>query len=742
MYKVIRLLAAWCAAGVCAALPANGYDGPPTRTAGVTGTSGYAGADACAVCHPRETRRWQNSHHRQSMQPADESTVLGAFDNRSVVGGGRTTRFFRRGAGYFVETDGPDGRRGVFAVRFTFGFQPLQQYLLELADGRLQALDIAWDSRPAAVGGQRWFHVYGDELINADDVLHWTRPGQNWNSMCADCHSTGLIKNFDPATHRFATTWAEDNVACEACHGPATQHVAWAMAGGDAGGPDPILRFDERQGVRWIEQADGNRRRSRARTTQVEINACAACHARRSRIDAAPPAGAELLDGFRPALIEPPLYHVDGQIRDEVYVYGSFLQSRMHGQGVTCSDCHEPHGLNLRAPGDGVCLQCHAARSFAGPAHHLHAAGSPGADCIACHMPATTYMQIDVRHDHGFGVPRPDLAARYGTPDACTNCHVDRDAEWAANRLRERGKLRPPVQWRDRLAVLLADRPAAQEALVSLVNDPAVPGIVRATAIARAPALSAAAWWSQLAELAGHDDPLIRWAVARAWRVAPPPIIATHAPGMLADPVRSVRIAAAAALTALDPSQLPVGVRRSFVAVADEALQAERVNGERAEAQTNIGNWERRRRRPERAERAFRTALKLNPLFVPAYVNLADLYRMQRKDAAGEVLLREALVQVPGQPSLHYALGLLLVRDGRLGEARTELGRAAEAAAATPRMALALVLLLESLGEPDAALRSLETARQRFGVIRELEAVRARLLDSRSREASGASSAR
>jgi len=295
--------------------------------------------------------------------------------------------------------------------------------------------------------------------------------------------------------------------------------------------------------------------------------------------------------------------------------------------------------------------------------------------------------------------------------------------------------LRGTDHWRDRLATLFRVPPAARPALAALVADPATPGIVRATAIVQAPTIGAAALWSQLAELTGHEDPLIRWAVARALRAAPNSTIVTHAPAMLADPVRAVRIAAADALAPVDRAQLPATARRVIDVVLDEALAAERVNGERAEAQTNIGNRERRRQRPERAELAFRTALELNPLFVPAYVNLADLYRTQRQDAAGEALLREALALLPGQSSLHYALGLLLVRAGRPDDARTELARAAAAVDATPRMALAHALLLESLGESAAALHHIEVAGRRFGAVPELEAARVRLVRSLRRPA-------
>ncbi len=683
----------------------------------------YVGAAVCADCHREQADLWNGSHHELAMQPVNEVSVLGAFDDAEFSHQGVTSRFITRDGEYLVKTDGQDGQLAEFPVRYTFGVEPLQQYLLELPGGRIQTLGVSWDSRSEAEGGQRWFHVYGDESIDHNDVLHWTRLGQNWDSMCAYCHSTGLKKTFDEQTQAFDTSWAEINVACEACHGPGSMHVDWANTEesnqnnkGSSNDHGFTVRFDERDGVRWLLDPDsGNSRRDRSRTTQLEIETCAACHSRRSQIGNQPRPGDELLDNFRPALLASPLYHVDGQIRDEVYVYGSFMQSRMHQQGVTCSDCHDPHSLKLRAPGPQVCLQCHSADKFAATEHHLHAAASDGADCIECHMPPTTYMQVDPRHDHSFRIPRPDLSIEFDTPNACTNCHADKSAEWAAGVLRANDKLPDEGHWQEKLAIILSAQAGASGLILELSEDQTVPAIVRASVIVQAQRYADAALMERLAGLAGSADPLIRWAVARLIQAAPAPIVAEPASALLEDSVKAVRIEAANALAPVALELLPAHAQGVLQSVLDEYIEAELVNNERAEAHVNIGNLQRSLRRPEKSEHAYRTALGLNSFFVPAYVNLADLFRAQEREKDGESLLREGVHLLPEQPSLHYALGLSLYRQGRAGEARDELLVAAESPDAEPSMALAYALIIDAQGEADAAIEYLNGSLERFG---------------------------
>jgi len=190
---------------------------------------GYVGSEACRACHATESDAWRQSQHREAMAQANDQTVLGNFNNATFRYAGITSRFFKRDGGFFARTDGPDGKPADYQIKYTFGVYPLQQYLVEFPDGRLQPLPIAWDTHARKDGGQRWFHLYPHERITHNDELHWTRPSQNWNFMCADCHTTDLQKDYDPATNRFNTRWAEIDVGCEACHGPGSRHLAWAQ---------------------------------------------------------------------------------------------------------------------------------------------------------------------------------------------------------------------------------------------------------------------------------------------------------------------------------------------------------------------------------------------------------------------------------------------------------------------------------------------------------------------------------
>jgi hypothetical protein len=279
--------------------------------------------------------------------------VLGDFNNARFTYGGVTSTFFTRAGKFYVHTDGPDGKLHDYEIRYTFGIAPLQQYLIPFPDGRLQALNVCWDTRPREQGGQRWFHLYPNEIVDFQDALHWTGPYQNWNYMCSECHSTNVRKNYDPDTDRFATTWSEIDVSCEACHGPGSQHVEWArdkQAGRVRDDPKQGLVVDlAARGGSWVFEGSAPiAHLSGPRDTRPQV-ICARCHARRTQMgedyDYTQPLG----QTHMLALLTPALYHADGQILDEVFEYGSFLQSRMHERGVVCTDCHDPHSGQLRA---------------------------------------------------------------------------------------------------------------------------------------------------------------------------------------------------------------------------------------------------------------------------------------------------------------------------------------------------------------------------------------------------------
>jgi predicted CXXCH cytochrome family protein len=653
----------------------------------------YVGSTACAGCHAAEYEAWRGSQHAAAMQVADEGTVLGDFTDAKFSYSGITSRFFRRDGRFMVRTDGADGKLADFEVRHTFGVYPLQQYLVELPGGHVQALSIAWDTRPEQEGGQRWFHLYPDERIDHRDELHWTQRQQNWNFMCSDCHSTDVRKNYDAATNTFATTFSEVSVGCEACHGPGSTHVALAQEAAATGrtmeASGLTVALDERRGAAWvIDPATGNAARSRPRATERELDVCAQCHARRGQFSNDYRAGEPFLDHYRPSLLSPGLYHPDGQQRDEVFNWGSFLSSRMYAAGVTCGDCHEPHGGKLHAPGNAVCAQCHAAAKFDTPDHHFHEPGTPGAACTACHMKTETYMVVDPRHDHSFRIPRPDRSASLGVPDACGACHAERPTQWAAAEI---GKRRPaPKQgfqgFAEAFAAADTGDPSAAIALTQIVANQQESAIARASALERLSRLSGES--ALLSAEAALDDPspLVRAAAIVVHDMLPPLQRRAVVP-LLGDPVRTVRMQAARTLAPLADDAFSADELDAFQRAAGEFVAAERFNADRPEHRTNLGAFLADRGELTASEAEYRAALELDARFVPAWVNLADLMRLSGREVDTEATLREGLKQVPGAAALHHSLGLSLVRQQRKPEALKELKRATELDPANRRFA-------------------------------------------------------
>jgi predicted CXXCH cytochrome family protein len=633
------------------------------------------------------------------MQPANARTIRGDFNGARLSHRGLTSRFFRRDGSFFVATEGPDGKPADFEVKYTFGVAPLQQYLVEFPGGRLQALTIAWD-----VEQKRWFPLYPNDRFAPDDPLHWTGRYQNWNAMCADCHSTDLRKNYDPATDTYRTTWSEINVGCEACHGPGGAHVAWARGARDQ---------SARPG------ADGLLVHLKGADARSEVDTCAPCHSRRSPLVAADRPGQPFLDRYRPELLRARRYHADGQQLDEVYVYGSFLQSKMYQRGVRCSDCHDPHSLTLRAEGNAVCTRCHQvepdprfpslrAGTYDTPAHHFHKAGSPGARCASCHMPATTYMIVHPRPDHSLRIPRPDLSVAIGTPNACTQCHRDRSPRWAAAAVAKwyGPSRRQDPHFGEVFAAARAGKRAAQPGLVALAGDRNQPAIVRATALDLLRAYGASGL-AAMAAAARDEEPLVRLAAAAGLDRAPPEERLHHAGPLLRDRVRAVRIEAARVLAGAPADRMDAGQRQALEAALAEFHETQRATADLPASHLNMAVLHESRNRRDLAEQAYATALRMDPSFVPARLNLVALYNASGRNADAERVLREGIARTPGEGELHYSLGLLLAEDRRLAEAAATLGKAAQLVPARARVHYNLGLALQQLGrarEAEAAL--------------------------------------
>ncbi|MCC6198404.1 MAG: ammonia-forming cytochrome c nitrite reductase subunit c552 [Burkholderiales bacterium] len=684
------------------------------------GAADYVGGKVCGECHAKAYEAWRGSHHDLAMQEADARTVLGNFANAKFAYAGITSTFFKRDGKYYVNTDGPDGKLADFPIKYTFGVTPLQQYLIELPGGRLQALSIAWDSRPKAAGGQRWFHLYPKQGIKAGDPLHWTGIGQNWNFMCSECHSTNLRKGYDAQTGTYRTTWSEIDVSCEACHGPGSAHVAWAKTGTRTGNNGLALALDERKGVTWtVDPATGKPRRSAPRTSAREIEICARCHARAARLADDYVPGKPLLDTHRPALLEDGLYWIDGQMRDEVYNWGSFLQSRMYAAGVTCSDCHDPHSLELRAPGNAVCGQCHAAAKYDAPAHTHHQAGMA---CASCHMPATTYMVVDPRHDHSLRIPRPDVSARLGTPNACNNCHTKQDAAWAAAAIAKWTNAKPGgfQNFADAMQRGTAGAPGGRGALMTLAADKAQPALVRASALARLGAWLTPVTLDTFARALNDPDPVVRMAAVEALAAAPAEVRLRYLPRMAADPVRAVRVATARALAGPTETRVPQEHRAALAKAMDEYVATLTYNADRPESRLGLGALYAARGDRARAVAEYEKAIALDPTFVPAYANLADLLRDAGDEAAAQAALRRGLAREPKAAALHHALGLSLVRQKQGAQALDALAAASRLEPANARYAYVYAVALHDLGQPKKARDVLAAALARSPYDREL----------------------
>jgi predicted CXXCH cytochrome family protein len=680
----------------------------------------FVGSETCAGCHRAEAERWQASLHKHAMDHATDKSVLGNFDDAGFEYFGVHSRFLRKDGKFLVETDGPDGKLATFEVKYTFGVDPLQQYLVEFPDGRLQALSLAWDARPKDKGGQRWFHLYPNEEIKHDDFLHWTKLNQNWNFMCAECHSTGVRKNYDAAKDHFATSFAEISVGCEACHGQGSRHVDWAHARGSwwpfGKSEDPkmglLVRFDERRDIAWpISAKTGNAERNfTPAQLRKEAETCGLCHARRGEFSEDWIPGRTLSDTHVVSPLARGLYHADGQMLDEVYNYGSFKQSRMFAAGVTCSDCHEPHSAKLRAPDAGVCLQCHSAEKYTAGAHRHHEDVVPAPTCVSCHMPARTYMVVDVRHDHGFRIPRPDLSARLGTPNACNDCHANKSPEWAASAIESwHGPNRKGFQnYAEAFRAAWSATADAPALLAAVASNGAAPAIARASALTElAPYLSPTNL--EVARTALKDaDPLVRIGALDMVEAAPPNQLWPLVSPLLSDPAGGVRIRAAAVLAAVPAASQPPADRERFERAAAEFVAAQRLNADRPEARSGLGNFYARRRLFAEAEAEYKAALKLSPQYAPASINLADLYRQTGRDGEGESALRTAISASPQDAGLHHALGLTLTRLKKPDDALAELARATELEPDRARYAYVYAVALHSASRKDEAMSVLK----------------------------------
>ena len=686
----------------------------------------YVGRDKCIECHAAEVKKYASSHHDLAMDRATPDTVLGDFSGVEIEHLGVTSRMYRQGDNYMVSTEGPDGAIHDYRVQYVFGVTPLQQYMVEFDSDsthgennlpRVQVLRLSWDTLQ-----KKWFHLdppdVSDRLAPTDD-LHWTGVAQRWNNMCADCHSTDLRKGFDLKSLSYHTTFEEIDVSCEACHGPASRHIELA-----------------RQYLPGWNRERGYGLANLKRSAEDQIQACAPCHSRRTLIANNYRPGEKFYDYFTDQLLTSGIYYPDGQVLDEDYIHGSFIQSKMYHKGIRCTDCHDPHTARLKHDGNQVCTSCHQhpTAKYDSVAHHFHKPGTPGASCVNCHMPPTTYMAVDARHDHSLRVPRPDLSLKLDTPNACTGCHLKLEnvavdkrpqlklyQDWMvaarAGDEEVQNELKRANQWCDDAcdkwygdkrrrdehfgsAIAAGQRrsPDAVEQLNKLLGKAKsdVPAIARATALQTLSEVDGAAGGQSAIKLIDDPHPLVRAAACDA-------ILGSSelGPGLdalgraLNDPIRLVRTAAARNLLQIPTEQHPSSIAPRLRAVSDELADGLAHDADRAGAHLTLAVMAEQQGRQQAAIGHYRDAIRVEPGVTGARTNLAALLERNMEQSASATdspifqeirelrkteltLLARDVKLLPSAASLQYRYGLALYVDGQKTAAMEALSKAAE----------------------------------------------------------------
>ena len=591
-----------------------------SRSLPTTAKAEFVGRQSCISCHKDQAAKWTNSHHDRAMDHAKPDTVLGDFSGAEFKSKTNHAKFTRANDRFFIETIGASGKEERHEIKYTFGFEPLQQYLVEMPDGRLQALTIAWDTKE-----KRWFDLYPDQKIAPGDPLHWTGRGMNWQVMCAECHSTDVHTNFDTKKNTYSSTWKDIDVGCESCHGPGSLHVSIMN--------DHWLFNDRHHGTGLVALKNAD--------SQVLIDTCGRCHVRGSQIQGGFQPGDSLLDHVKPEILDGPAYYADGQIRDEDFDYTSFHLSLMYHKGVRCTDCHDPHSAQLVAQGNALCCRCHDGKRFDTPKHHFHQTSGKGAQCVECHMPETTYMQVDPRRDHSFSIPRPDRTIGLGIPNACNRCHKDKEPAWSLEQVTKWYGNHGWQRRQDFAGMIAAGRdhlPVAEAGLSDILNDATVAAVVRASAASLLSNYSSSQTGRALDESIRDKSVLVRSESARAignqlietdpytgeQRLLPKRLDLLLE--CLTDESMAVRQAAAVSCLGLPAEAIPPKSQQAFEHAVSEYKAAQEAMLDRPASQLNLGNLALAQGNSAAAESHFQMALTLEPTNQNALMRLAVVY--------------------------------------------------------------------------------------------------------------------
>ncbi len=666
----------------------------------------FVGSKTCTECHQKEYDDWMGSDHQLAMDTANANSVVGDFNNTTHTFKGFTSKFYKKGDKFYVYTKGPKGKAEEYEIVYTFGVRPLQQYVIAFDKGRFQLLPIAWD-----VQTKSWYHmgetVYEDMEIKHDDWLYWTNNGQNWNGMCVECHTTNYHKGYNTVTHEFNSTYSEINVSCEACHGPASIHNEWAAI--DKNDRPEIAHFGF-----LVKQKNLN--------TEETLDQCAYCHARRSGLGNNKHEGNSYMDQFIPQLGKAPYFHLDGQILEEDYVFASFTQSKMHGNHVRCSDCHDIHGLKIKTQGNGTCWQCHDKNKYDTYEHHFHK-GEPmsglmstngiyekgnGTQCVDCHMAGAIFMGVDFRRDHSLRIPRPDLTRTIGTPNACTSCHKDQKPEWAEKHIKDWYKHEPTLHYGTVFAAAEKSENGIDKQLVELIQNDSTANMVKAIAISYLPNYQGEQNSKIIENEFNNNNPLIRFTAVRNYFHSNQEYYINKIKIFLLDSIKSIRTEAAQKILGIPNANIGKDYEKPYNDALSEYIAYLNHSADFAGSRHNSGNLYQNLKQYERAAKEYKEAIRIDKFFIPAYINLAILYsQIKQIDEAEDVLFSLINTGESGFEGYYY-LGLIKSEKNEFKDAIKYLLKAAEINPDMPRIYYNLGLLYQKSGEKAKAEKALK----------------------------------
>ncbi len=608
----------------------------------------YVDEKACIQCHAAEVKQWSESHHAKAMLPMNDSTVSGSFNGQILTFAEKKWSFFKKENRFFVFTDDLKSEGDTLEIIHTFGFTPLQQYLVAFPNGKIQALRIAWDTQE-----NQWYDLYSNQKIIPEDWLHWTRSGMNWNTMCAECHTTNYRKNYDASNDQYHSQYDEVGVTCISCHGNAAIHVE-SMNKGESSLPGAVL--------------------VNSKTSHQQLaRTCATCHSRKTNLTDSISFYGNMSDFFIPEILSDGLYHGDGQISDEVYVYGSFIQSKMYHNGVKCSDCHNSHSLKLKKEGNDLCLQCH--KPSYSSENHSHHTSAEAQLCISCHMTGKNYMGIDFRRDHSFRIPRPDQSSKYGTPNACNECHTDKNASWAEESINHWYGTKRAYHFSDDLLEGRNRNTAAVDALGSLLNNKVQPEIARATAAYYLGEIPTKKSVDYLIKALLDTSSLIRhYSVKALFRLPAQEKYVAVLP-LLRDPSLAVRMMAAELLTDIPKEQFPSNNISEFLKAQNEWKKSMESRLDFPGGNMQLATYYYRISDTNNALFYFQRALKMDTMLHDARENLARIYSQLNRLPEAQKELDITLSLDAKNWQAYYSKALLFVQEGALPLAEKAFGQ-------------------------------------------------------------------